>query len=320
MLKSVQLTGDVNGNSAVDAGDILTYIITVANMGSTPATTLNFTDIPDANTTLVAGSTSVNVATTITETSSVTVQVASLAAGASFEIRFQVTVNNPLPAGVTQIANQGHITGDNIPDTPTDDPSTPTDNDPTVIGIAGVLPPTATPGTPQIGVFDPAISKVGFLQEGGIGLPGENLTWEFTITNTGTAAGTNVIVTDVVASELRVNDAATEVGSYDISGQTVTFTIPVLNPGQVIHAFIYTTVLKSPLNVNNSVSLSGTGPSGTIETSAATAHVEGQNVTGLPNTGYAPQEPEKHSSLGWIAAIGALGMLGVTVFWRLRKR
>jgi hypothetical protein len=129
-----------------------------------------------------------------------------------------------------------------------------------------------------------------------------------------------VIVTDVVADTLRVNGAASELGSYTISGQIVTFTIPVLNPGQVIHAFIYTTVLESPLSVDNSVSLSGTGPNGTVETSAATAHVDGQTITGLPNTGYTPQESEKHSSLGWIAAIGALGMLGVTVFWRLRKR
>jgi hypothetical protein len=56
---------------------------------------------------------------------------------------------------------------------------------------------------PNITYFDPAISKVGILQEGSLGLPGEKLTWVMTITNIGTGPGYDIVIIDEIQPELR---------------------------------------------------------------------------------------------------------------------
>src|SRR5205823_4518706 len=54
--KKDTLTTDVNGNGTADAGDTLTYTVTVSNTGNMDATGVALTDTIDPNTTLVAGS------------------------------------------------------------------------------------------------------------------------------------------------------------------------------------------------------------------------------------------------------------------------
>ena len=51
--------------------------------------------------------------------------IGTIPAGASVTITFRATINDPLPIGVTQVANQGLVSGGNFPTVPTDDPSTP---------------------------------------------------------------------------------------------------------------------------------------------------------------------------------------------------
>ncbi|HET6669799.1 MAG TPA: Ig-like domain-containing protein [Pyrinomonadaceae bacterium] len=64
--------------------------------------------------------------------------IGTLAAGKSVTVTFSVTVNNPLPGGVTQVSNQGTVSG-NDGATPfnilTDDPDVAGTNNPTVTGI-----------------------------------------------------------------------------------------------------------------------------------------------------------------------------------------
>jgi hypothetical protein len=47
-----------------------------------------------------------------------------------------VTVNDPLPSGVTEIVNQGVVSGENFADVPTDDPAEPGTDDPTAVAVA----------------------------------------------------------------------------------------------------------------------------------------------------------------------------------------
>lgn len=102
--------------------------------------------------------------------------------------------------------------------------------------------------TPQISVFDPALSKVGELPAGSIGLPGEQLNWIVTVTNNGTVAGRDVVIVDNVRPEMRVDGVSLDSGTFTIDGQLVTVTIPVLNAGESIDFSIETTVLSSPRN------------------------------------------------------------------------
>jgi LPXTG-site transpeptidase (sortase) family protein len=147
--KTDSLLIDLDGDGLVDPGDTLRYTISITNIGGSNAVGVTFSDTPDPNTSLVVGTVFTTLGT-VTEgntagDTSVAVDVGTLAPGASVTITFQVTIDNPLPAGVDQVANQGVVAGDNVPTSDTDDPSTDEDDDPTITSISQPAP-TSTPG------------------------------------------------------------------------------------------------------------------------------------------------------------------------------
>ncbi len=145
-------------------------------------------------------------------------------------------------------------------------------------------------GAPSLSLFDPALSKIGVLQPGGIGLPGEQITWTLVLTNDGTATATNIPVVDTLPDALRIDSATTSKGTVTISGQTVTFLIDSIAPGETVQMQIVTTVLTSPLDgvfVNEAIIAVPDGAGGTVILDRAQATVSGVSV--LPSTGYPPQ-------------------------------
>ena len=50
-------------------------------------------------------------------------------------ISYQVRITDTLPAGVTQVSNQGEVSSNELPIEPTDDPDTPTDDDRTETNV-----------------------------------------------------------------------------------------------------------------------------------------------------------------------------------------
>jgi uncharacterized repeat protein (TIGR01451 family) len=173
---------------------------------------------------------------------------------------------------------------------------------------------------PVLLYFDPAISKIGIIEQGGLGLPGERLIWQVTIKNVGNTAGTDLVVSDTLRSELQIESAEIAFGTVSVDGQTVTFSIPKLDAGETVMARIDTIVLTSPSNgvLDNQVTLSGKGPNGEVNQRAASAQVE--VMTQLPSTGYPPAKSDEGTSLldSWWWGVGAaLGALGVAVIiWR----
>ncbi len=176
---------------------------------------------------------------------------------------------------------------------------------------------TPTPG-PGPSITDPALSKIGVLQPGQLGLPGEQLTWIVTVSNTTSQTLTNIVVTDVIQPELRIDNATTTVGTVNVSGQTVTILIPSLAPGQNAEIRIITTVLSNPaaLAFENTATLTADGGI-FVQASAQVAA-----VSGLPDTGYPPVEiPQENSSaLPWIALIAALAIGFMTGGWYLQRQ
>ncbi|MEM7354938.1 MAG: GEVED domain-containing protein, partial [Acidobacteriota bacterium] len=127
---------DGDGDGRVDPGDTIKYTAVVANAGDQDADSVAFVSGLDANTTLVVGSVTAPGATVTSGNTpgdtSVAVDIGTLVGGGgSVTIMFEVTVNSPIPGGVTQVSCQGSITGGNIPTTPTDDPDDPPADDPT---------------------------------------------------------------------------------------------------------------------------------------------------------------------------------------------
>ncbi|HEX6899698.1 MAG TPA: hypothetical protein VF789_08295 [Thermoanaerobaculia bacterium] len=147
--KTAALAVDANGNGAANPGDTLAYTVTIVNAGTGEAAGVVFTDAPDANTALVNGSVTTTAGTVTAGNgagdASVGVDVGNLAAaGGTATISFRVTIDGPLPAGVTQVANQGTVAGENFEDVMTDDPAAAGASDPTVVTI-GAVPVTEIP-------------------------------------------------------------------------------------------------------------------------------------------------------------------------------
>ncbi|MEO1644495.1 MAG: hypothetical protein AAFR67_04870, partial [Chloroflexota bacterium] len=157
----------------------------------------------------------------------------------------------------------------------------------TTISIDDVVPTsTSSPDSQtQIAIFDPALSKIGLLLPGELGLLGERLQWVTTITNNGTVTGTNVIFTDTLRLELRVESVTSTQGIGIISGQTVTVNLGDIVPGQVITVIIETTVLQSNITVDNIACVDADNSS---EICVLSAPISTVNVTELPATGETP--------------------------------
>lgn len=186
--KQDSLLVDADNNGVVSLGDTLLYRIIVANTGNAGATDVVFNDTPDANTTLINGSVQTSQGTVTTGNNegdtAIAVNISDLPAGSSVTISFHVTINNPLPAGVTEIYNQGVVTSIELPPVGTDDPETGQEEDDTV------LPVVPMPGLlvdKVMGSNNPAYVT-------------ELVTFTIYITNTGNTRLTNVPLTDTFDS------------------------------------------------------------------------------------------------------------------------
>ena len=142
------------------------------------------------------------------------------------------------------------------------------------IAVSDSTPSDPGAPAPQISVFDPAISKIGFLLPGQLGVTGELLEWVVTVSNTGGAPGSNVTVTDTLNANLTIDRVEAPGAAVSISGQTVTVIYPTLNPGQSAVFSIFT-IVNSGVTVENTAC---------VGDRCAT----GQVVRQLPDTGETP--------------------------------
>lgn len=133
---------------------------------------------------------------------------------------------------------------------------------------------------PAIALFDPSISKIGFLVPGQVGVTGEQLQWSIIVSNTGNVAGNNVVITDVIDSRLQVNSVVAPGATVDIQGQQVRVIYPTLNPGETQQFSIFTTVLDG-VEINNTACVDANNQ-GAVECATGTTIAE------LPQTGEAP--------------------------------
>ena len=135
-VKDSVLSADNDSSGSVTAGDNLLYTIVLGNIGDGDALDVIFTDTPDPNTTLVVGTVTTTQGT-VTQgngagETAVTVDIGTLPAlVGEATVSFEVQIDDPVPPGVTEIVNQGVVSGSNFTDVPTDDPNSNPDDDPT---------------------------------------------------------------------------------------------------------------------------------------------------------------------------------------------
>jgi uncharacterized repeat protein (TIGR01451 family) len=201
---STDLTGDPN---VLLAGETLRYTITVKNIGNGSATNVVLRDLVPANTTYVAGSTTLNGAA-VPDSAGLSPLVNGMLINSPADatpglmpadassnpanvatVTFSVVVNPSVVDG-TVISNQGFVTAldNNIVDQPSDDPDTPTANDPTR-DIVGNLP-----------LLFAAKRVTLFGDQGSPGIidPGDVLRYTITVQNSASIAATGVVLRDSV--------------------------------------------------------------------------------------------------------------------------
>jgi hypothetical protein len=164
--------------------------------------------------------------------------------------------------------------------------------------------------TPAIIVVDPVISK---LASSGILLPGEVVTFTITATNPGSIAAPNVVVVDPLPSVFIVRGATTTQGAFTIAGNTVTFTIGTLAPGQAVTMTVTAQVdpaAQTPQDVTNVATLND--GRGIQRSAAATVRITAGR---LPATGERPEDAG--ATLRWLL-IGGVGLFVLAALWRRR--
>jgi len=145
-IKSVE---DENGGN-VEPGDSLRYTILMQNQSGFDVNGMEFTDAIPANTTYIAESATAPLGSVVvTQTPELKITGINVPAHSQVSVTFRVTVNTPVPDGVTEISNQGTVSydsnwdGNNDATQDTDGDTTQPGEQPTVIPVvAGPTIPT----------------------------------------------------------------------------------------------------------------------------------------------------------------------------------
>jgi uncharacterized repeat protein (TIGR01451 family) len=205
---STDLTGDPN---TLVASDTLRYTITVKNVGNADASNVLLRDAIPANTTYVAGSTTMNgvavadvaglspLVNSMPINSPANATSGSMPADASNNpanvatIMFDVVVNPTVVNGMV-ISNQAFVTAlsSGLVDVPSDDPDTPIANDPTR-DIAGNLP---------LLYAEKKVALINDLGSPGVVDPGDVLRYTITVQNSAAINATNAFLKDAVPANL----------------------------------------------------------------------------------------------------------------------
>jgi uncharacterized repeat protein (TIGR01451 family) len=312
---------DADGSGDFSPGDRIEYTVVITNIGSGTAEDVFYTDTIDLNTNLVCSETTTSQGTITCpdgDPDTFSVNVGDIDGGTSVTITFQVTIDRPLAAGVTQVSNQGWVSGSNFDTKPTDDPAAPGEDDPTITPVKGVA-------------IDPALKTSSLIADldgnGGVS-SGDILLYQVTFWNNGNMDATGVIFTDTPDPHTRLvagtvvttkgsvtrgntdGDTSVEVYVGDVQGYslemiTISFQVSVGSLPGYVH-YIYN---------QGVVSSNEESP---VLTDDPTTLIDGDRTRDpAAYTGAVPVFPSIY--MGIVAALGA-GILGYFIRRRLTRQ
>jgi uncharacterized repeat protein (TIGR01451 family) len=219
----LSVTKSVLSGSAVP-GSVLVYALTVKNLGNQAAAVTLSETVP-AHTTFDAAQSSPWTCGGVTSGSSCTLSAGTLSGGGTSAVyRFAVTIDSPLPAGVTQIANSACASSPALP------------------GGGQVCDQVQVPsaGSPRLEIRKTRTSAPPS--------PGALLTYSVTVSNTGDQDAGAVTLTET-APDGTAFDAAGSDPAWSCSGASCTLTLPALGAGESATR-VFAVRVASPLPAN----------------------------------------------------------------------
>lgn len=187
-----------DGGGSTTPGGTVAYTLSYSNAGTQGATGVVISETVPANTTFNPGASTAGWVCVPDNNagSTCTFAVGSLGAGSGGNVTFAVTVSNPVPPGVTQIANTATIAddGNNGPD-PTPDNNTGSDTT-AIAAQSADVGITKTDGSTTY-------------------TPGVAISYTITVTNYGPATVTSATVNDAVPAAILSPIFAPSAGSYN---------------------------------------------------------------------------------------------------------
>jgi uncharacterized repeat protein (TIGR01451 family) len=296
----VKTVADANGDNLAAPGEALTYTITLSNTGGGDAT-LGLTDPIDPNVVFVSASNGGAYAGGVVSWTNLTVP-----ANGSLALTVVTTVANPLAAGVTSIANVAYATGS----TPADCTAAPTPPSCAVIATA-----------PAVGVAQLQIVKS---VSAGTVEPGDTLVYTIAVGNVGTAAATNVVVSDPmpagIASYAWTCASSGGASCANASGSgAVNETIASIPPGGAL-TYTVAAVLSAnpPASITNVANVTSLAASVCAPSGAAPPCTSQAVVAVSPGGGPAAAVPTPIDSR-WMLLAMAMLLMGAAAF-RARRR
>ena len=212
---SISVSKVANKTSLV-AGDVVTYTLTVVNTGTAAASTVSVSDTLPVTAYFSAGTCATAAGTCGVSNGILTWTAGSLAAGASASLTVTMNVaTTGVPAGITQLNNFAVVT-DSSYCTGASKPASCTSNTVTV----------SISGNPNVSISKTASPATV--------APGGLVTYTLTVSNSGSAAATGVLVNDPVPAHLSfkaITSAGSGTGSFDAVNNQVVFNVGTLAAG-----------------------------------------------------------------------------------------
>jgi uncharacterized repeat protein (TIGR01451 family) len=251
--------------TTVAAGAVVVYTLTYTNTGTQNATGVVLTEaVPVHATYSSAGSTPgwVDLGG-----GQYAFNLGNLAVGQTGSVQFAVTVNNPLPAGVAEIANTAVI-GDDGSNGPDENPADNSSTDSTPVIAAPNLAVTKTDGA--------MVSEAGGV-----------VVYTLHYTNTGSQGATGVVLTETLPPHTTFDSAGSTAGWTDLGGGQYAYSVGNLASGasgSVTFAVRIASSLPAGIDqIANTVLISDDGSNGPDEDPSNNTGTDTTPVTAAPD-------------------------------------
>ena len=239
VLKS-QTFHDLDDSGTLTPGDLISYTISIKNSGLGVANNAVFIDSLPTNTSYVTGSVATSKGIVVSTDPVLQVNIGDIAPSETevITISFQVQVTTP----VELIENQGYVVSDETLPHPTDDPSSPEENDKTI---------TRSPNFKSLNDILKQDKFIDTDRNNAISA-GDTISYTISITNSGNGTANNVVFTDSIPQNTLYSE-----GSITTTKGTIISTSPILqvNIGNIAPNSKETVVIAFKVVVTSSVEI-----------------------------------------------------------------